>query len=165
MPKPELKLTGDQGKPLDLVERTAGKPTVLYFGYTHRPDVCPTTMADLANAVKNLPAADQEKVRVVFVTTDPGRDTPKRLHQWLRAFDDRFIGLSGDFSAVEKAARSVGVAVEKPVENADGSWAVTHGAQVLVFSPTDDQVHMIYTSGTPAQRYVADLPKLVKGEA
>lgn len=164
MPKPDLELTDDDGKPFDLAERTAGRPTVLYFGYTHCPDVCPTTMADLANAVKKLPAADQGKLRVVFVTTDPGRDTPKRLHQWLRAFDDRFIGLSGDFSAVRKAARSVGVSVDKPVKNADGSWNVTHGAQVLAFSPADDQVHMIYTSGTTAQRYIADLPKLVKGE-
>lgn len=164
MPKPELELTDDKGKPFDLVEQTAGRPTVLFFGYTHCPDVCPTTMADVANAVKKLPAADQDKLRVVFVTTDPGRDTPGRLHQWLRAFDDRFIGLSGDFSAVEKAARSVGVSVDKPVKNADGSWTVSHGAQVLTFSPVDDEVHSIYTSGTPAQRYEDDLPKLVKGE-
>lgn len=61
MPKPDLELTDDDGKPFDLAERTAGRPTVLYFGYTHCPDVCPTTMADLANAVKKLPAADQGK--------------------------------------------------------------------------------------------------------
>ncbi|WP_433235949.1 SCO family protein [Actinomadura nitritigenes] len=162
--KPELTLTDDQGKSFDLVKRTAGKPTLMYFGYTHCPDVCPTTMADLANAVKQLPEADQGRLQVIFVTTDPARDTPKRLHQWLAAFDRRFIGLSGDFDAVQKAARSVGVSVDKPVKNADGSYTVTHGAEVLAFSPADDKVHIIYTSGTTTQRYAADLPALIRGQ-
>ncbi|MER6810240.1 SCO family protein [Spirillospora sp. NPDC000708] len=163
LPKPELTLTDDRGKSFDLVKQTAGKPTLMYFGYTHCPDVCPTTMADLANAVKKLPAGDQKQLRVIFVTTDPARDTPERLHRWLAAFDDRFIGLSGDFAAVQKAARSLGVAVEKPVKNTDGTYTVTHGAEVLAFSPADDRVHMIYTSGTTTERYAADLPKIVRG--
>ncbi|MWA05859.1 redoxin domain-containing protein [Actinomadura sp. LD22] len=162
--KPELTLTDDHGKPFDLVKRTAGKPTLMYFGYTHCPDVCPTTMADLANAVKQLPEADQKRLQVIFVTTDPARDTPKRLHQWLAAFDRRFTGLSGDFDAVQKAARSVGVSVDEPVKNADGSYTVTHGAEVLAFSPADDKVHIIYTSGTTTQRYAADLPALIRGQ-
>lgn len=164
LPKPELKLTDDRGKSFDLVEQTAGRPTLLYFGYTHCPDVCPTTMADLANAVKKLPAGDQKRLRVIFVTTDPARDTPERLRRWLAAFDSRFIGLSGDFGAVQKAARSLGVAVDKPVKNADGSFTVTHGAEVLAFSPADDKVHMIYTSGTTTQRYATDLPKIIRGQ-
>lgn len=164
LPKPALTLTDDEGRPFDFVARTAGRPVLLYFGYTHCPDVCPTTMADIANAVKTLPEADAERLRVVFVTTDPKRDTSKRLNEWLAAFDARFTGLTGDFDAVQKAARSVGVAVEKPVEGADGDITATHGAQVLAFSPADGKAHLIYTSGTPSQRYTADLPKIVKGE-
>jgi protein SCO1/2 len=163
LPKPDLTLTDDQGRSFDLVERTAGKPVLMYFGYTHCPDVCPTTMADIANAVKKLPRAEQRELRVIFVTTDPARDTPKRLHAWLAAFDSRFIGLSGDFGPIQKAARSLGVAVEKPEKEADGSYSVTHGAQVLAFSPSDDKVHMVYTSGTTTQRFAADLPKLIGG--
>ncbi|WP_207938581.1 SCO family protein [Actinomadura darangshiensis] len=163
LPKPELILTDDHGHSFDLVKQTAGKPTLMYFGYTHCPDVCPTTMADIANAVRKLPSADRRRLQVIFVTTDPVRDTPRRLHTWLAAFDSRFTGLSGDFGAIQKAARSLGVAVEKPAKNADGAYTVTHGAQVLAFSPSDDKVHMIYTSGTTSQRYAADLPKLIKG--
>ncbi|MEV4670060.1 MULTISPECIES: SCO family protein [Actinomadura] len=161
--KPALALTDDRGRPFDLVKATAGKPVLLYFGYTHCPDVCPTTLADIANAVKELPAADQRKLQVVFVTTDPARDTPKRLRSWLAAFDARFIGLSGDFAEIQQAARALGIAVEKPVKNADGSYEVTHGAQVLAFSPADDKVHLVYTSGTTTRQYAADLPKLIGG--
>ncbi|MFG2084742.1 MULTISPECIES: SCO family protein [unclassified Spirillospora] len=163
LPKPGLTLTDDRGRPFDLVEQTAGRPTLVYFGYTHCPDVCPTTMADIANAVKKLPEADQERLRVVFVTTDPARDTPQRLHRWLAAFDSRFIGLSGDFDAIQRAARGLGILVEKPVKEADGGYTVNHGAQVLAFSPADDGAHTIYTSGTTSQQYEADLPKLVEG--
>ncbi|WP_217711163.1 SCO family protein [Actinomadura sp. NAK00032] len=161
--KPALALTDDRGRPFDLVKATAGKPVLLYFGYTHCPDVCPTTMADIANAVKGLPAADQRKLQVVFVTSDPARDTPKRLHSWLAAFDARFIGLSGDFTAIQRAARSLGVALEKPVPTADGNYEVTHGAQVIAFSPADDRAHLVYTSGTTTRQYAADLPKIIGG--
>lgn len=74
--KPDLHLTDQNGHSYDLVEQTAGHPTLLYFGYTHCPDVCPTTMADLALAARRLPTADRRDLRVVFVSTDPTRDTP-----------------------------------------------------------------------------------------
>ena len=128
LPKPELALTDDRGRAFDLAADTAGKPTLMYFGYTHCPDVCPTTMADIANSVKKLPEADQERLRIVFVTTDPERDTPKRLHTWLAAFDSRFIGLSGGFTKIQKAARSLGISVDAPVKEDDGSVTVNHGA-------------------------------------
>ena len=73
--KPHLVLTDTHGKPFDLVKQTAGRPTLLYFGYTHCPDVCPTTMSDIAVARRKLPAAERDKLQVVFVTTDPTRDT------------------------------------------------------------------------------------------
>ncbi len=162
--KPALALTDQSGRPYDLVQRTAGHPTLLYFGYTHCPDVCPTTMADIAVAAHRLPAADQQDLRVVFVSTDPERDTPQRLKQWLSAIDPDFIGLTGNFTAVQRAARSLGVGVSRPVEHKDGTETVSHGAEVIVFSPKDDKAHLFYTSGTSVQRYAADLPKIVKGE-
>lgn len=75
--KPDLVLTDTQGKKFDLRERTAGKPTLIYFGYTNCPDVCPLTMSNIAIAKKALPKADQEKLQVVFVSTDPEHDTPR----------------------------------------------------------------------------------------
>lgn len=162
-PKPHLLLTDDRGRQFDLVTQTAGEPTLMYFGYTHCPDVCPTTMADLANAVRTLPPADQQRLQVIFVTTDPAHDTVQRLHQWLAAFDPAFIGLTGNFSTIQAAARSLGVAVDTPVKNADGSYTVTHGAEVLAFYPTDNKAHLVYTAGVSPQQYAADLPKIVKG--
>lgn len=161
--KPQLHLTDNQGKPFDLVKQTAGHPTLLFFGYTHCPDVCPTTMSDLALAKSKLSAADQAKLKVVFVSTDPERDTPARLSQWLGAMDKSFIGLTGDFTTIQTAARSVGVGISPPVKEKDGSITVTHGAEVLAFSPKDDKAHVLYMSGTTADQYSHDLPKIISG--
>lgn len=161
--KPHLVLTDTHGRPFDLVKRTAGRPTLLYFGYTHCPDVCPTTMADMADARRKLPAAERDKLQVVFVTTDPTRDTPKRLAAWLGAQDPSFIGLTGKFSDIQAAARGLGVLVAAPVEEKDGSISVEHGAEVFAFSPKDDRAHFLYTAGVGVGQYVKDLPKLIAG--
>ncbi|KIE24978.1 hypothetical protein LK08_21765 [Streptomyces sp. MUSC 125] len=162
--KPALTLTDQNGHRYDLVKQTAGHPTLLYFGYTHCPDVCPTTMADIAVAARGLPAAERQELRVVFVSTDPDRDSPKRLKKWLGAIDPRFTGLTGDFTTVQRAARSLGIGVSRPVKHKDGTETVSHGAEVIVFSPRDDKAHLFYASGTSERRYAVDLPKIVKGE-
>jgi protein SCO1 len=161
--KPNLVLTDSHGKPFDLVKETAGDPTLLYFGYTHCPDVCPTTMADIANARSKLPAAQRARLKVVFVSTDPTRDTPKRLAAWLGAMDPSFIGLTGKFAAIQAAARSLGVMVERPVREKDGSYSVEHGAEVFAFSPKDNRAHFLYTAGVSVRQYDQDLPELVEG--
>jgi protein SCO1/2 len=163
--KPALLLTDNHGKPYDLVKQTAGHPTLLFFGYTHCPDVCPTTMSDLALAKSRLSAADQAELRVVFVSSDPERDTPARLNAWLGAMDKSFIGLTGGFATIQAAARSVGVGIDAPVKEKDGSVTVTHGAEVLAFWPKDDKGHVLYMSGTTAEQYQADLPELIRSEA
>jgi protein SCO1 len=163
--KPHLVLTDSHGKPYDLVKQTAGHPVLLYFGYTHCPDVCPTTMSDIALAKSKLPPADRAALRVVFVTTDPARDTPARLNVWLNAIDKSFIGLTGDFTAIQSAARSVGVAVAPAQKEKDGSVTVTHGAEVLAFWPKDNRAHVLYMSGTTAAQYQHDLPKIIRSEA
>ena len=162
--KPDLVLTDSQGKKYDLVKETAGHPTLLYFGYTHCPDVCPTTMSDLAIAKSRLSKADQAALRVVFITTDPERDTPKRLAAWLGSMDTSFIGLTGDFSEIQAGARALGVDVEKPVKKKDGTVSVTHGAQVIAFSPKDNKAHAVYLQGTTSAQYAHDLPEIIKGQ-
>jgi protein SCO1/2 len=163
--KPGLVLTDQHGKSYDLLKQTAGHPTLLFFGYTHCPDVCPTTMSDVALAKSRLSAADQAALRVVFVSSDPERDTPARLKEWLGAMDPSFIGLTGSFTTIQAAARSVGVGIEAPVKEKDGGVTVTHGAEVLAFWPKDDRAHVLYMSGTTAAQYQADLPKLLRSEA
>lgn len=162
--KPELVLTDTTGKPWNLREQTKGRPTLIYFGYTNCPDVCPLTMSNIAVAKKALPKEDQDKVRVVFVTTDPERDTPDSLGAWLRAQDPSFTGLTGDFATIQAAARSLGIGIEAPKKEADGSVVSMHGAQVIAFSPKTDEGYVLYGEGTTVDDYTKDLPKIVKGE-
>lgn len=162
--KPELVLTDTTGKPWNLREQTKGRPTLIYFGYTNCPDVCPLTMSNIAVAKKALPKEDQDKLRVVFVTTDPERDTPDSLGAWLRAQDPSFTGLTGDFATIQAAARSLGIGIEAPKKEADGSVVSMHGAQVIAFSPKTDEGYVLYGEGTTVDDYTKDLPKIVKGE-
>jgi protein SCO1/2 len=112
--KPAGVFTDTNGKPFDLKKDTTGHPTLLYFGYAHCPDVCPLTMASLGAAVKKLPEQQREDFRVVFITTDPRRDTPKRLRAWLDAFGKDFIGLTGSWHTIARAETRVLVADVKP---------------------------------------------------
>jgi protein SCO1/2 len=160
--KPDFTLTDAEGQSYDFAQQTNDKLTLLYFGYTHCPDVCPTTMADLAAALRALPAAESAKITVVFVTTDPGRDTPAVLHAWLGMFDPAFVGLTGSFAITQKAASAVGIPIFPAVKGADGNYTVTHGAEVLAFN-TDDEAHVVYTAGTTVAQYDHDLPLLLAG--
>ncbi|MCJ1678747.1 SCO family protein [Streptomyces sp. APSN-46.1] len=162
--KPDLVLTDTTGKPWNLREQTKGKPTLIYFGYTNCPDVCPLTMSNIAIAKKALPKADQEKLQVVFVTTDPERDTPDSLGAWLRSQDPAFTGLTGDFATIQAAARSLGIGIDPAEKEADGSVVSMHGAQVIAFSPKTDDGYVLYGESTTVDDYAKDLPKLVKGE-
>lgn len=162
--KPELVLTDTRGESFDLVEETRGHPTLVYFGYTNCPDVCPLTMSNLAYAKKQLPPAEREKLRVVFITSDPERDTPESLRTWLRAQDPEFIGLTGDFEKIQTAARSLGISLDPPVVEEDGSITSTHGTQVLAFSPKDDRAYVLYGEDVSVETYTKDLPRLIRGE-
>ncbi|MGK5628638.1 SCO family protein [Streptomyces sp. URMC 123] len=163
--KPDLVLTDTKGEKFDLIERTKGKPTLIYFGYTNCPDVCPLTMSNLAIARKKLAdPKDREQLQVVFVTSDPERDTPERLGAWLTGQDPAFIGLTGDFATIQAGARSVGVGIEPSKKEANGDIVSTHGAQVLAFSPKDDKAHVIYGEKATADDFAKDLPKIIKGE-
>ncbi|WP_116212921.1 SCO family protein [Streptomyces olivoreticuli] len=163
--KPDLVLTDTSEKKYELVKETKGHPVLLYFGYTYCPDVCSTVVADMAEAAKKLPQADRDKLKIVFVTTDPDRDTPKRMREWLDAQGGQdIVGLTGDFETIQAAAKPLGILVEKAKKEKDGSITVSHGAEVVGFSPKDDGAHWIYTAETTAAQYAKDLPKIIKGE-
>ncbi|MEV8364044.1 SCO family protein [Streptomyces niveus] len=163
--KPNLVLKDTKGKTYDFREETKGKPTLIYFGYTHCPDVCPLTMSNIAIARKALPKADQDKLQVVFVTTDPERDTSAELAKWLpSAGDPSFVGLTGDFATIQAGARQVGIGIEPASKEKDGTVVSMHGAQVIAFSPKTDGGYVLYGEDTTSDDYAKDLPKLVKGE-
>jgi protein SCO1/2 len=159
VPEPDVTLTDTAGKPFNLRRDTAGRLTLVYFGYTHCPDVCPTTMADLASALRDLARTDRDRISVVFVTTDPDRDTPTVIRSWLASFDTSFVGLTGDFPTIQTAAKSVGIALEPPTSKA-GDYEVTHGAEVVAFDGFH-QGRLIFSSGTSSADYTTDLHKLL----
>ncbi|MEU3841581.1 SCO family protein [Streptomyces sp. NPDC028635] len=162
--KPDLVLTDTHGKTYDLRKETAGRPTLIYFGYTHCPDVCPLTMSNIAVAKKQLPKAEQDKLRVVFVTTDPGRDTPAELGKWLNGIDSQFIGLTGSFATIQAGARTLGISIEPTTKDKNGKLVSVHGTQVFAFSPKTDRGYLYYGEDTTVDDYTKDLPKIVKGE-
>ncbi|MEV5337366.1 SCO family protein [Streptomyces sp. NPDC052676] len=161
--KPDLVLTDTHGEKYDLREETAGKPTLIYFGYTNCPDVCPLTMNNIAVAKKRLPKAQQDELRVVFVTTDPERDTPEALGKWLKGIDPQAVGLTGDFATVQAGARTLGISIEPPKKE-KGKVVSMHGTQVIAFSPKTDAGYVLYGEDATVDDYIKDLPKLVKGE-
>ena len=126
-----LELTDQNGKPRRL-EDFRGKAVVLFFGFTHCPDVCPTTLGDLANALKSL-GEDAERVQVLFVTVDPERDDPKALAQYVGAFDPRFLALHGDLAATQRTAKEFKIFFEK--RKSGDSYTIDHSAQVYVIDP------------------------------
>ncbi|MDX3853001.1 SCO family protein [Streptomyces sp. AK02-01A] len=163
--KPDLVLKDTNGKTYDFREQTKGKPTLIYFGYTNCPDVCPLTMSNIAIARKSLPKADQDKLRVVFVTTDPERDTSAELAKWLAsAGDPSFIGLTGDFATIQAGARQLGIGIDPATKDKDGTVISMHGAQVIAFSPKTDAGYVLYGEDASSDDYAKDLPKIIKGE-
>jgi protein SCO1/2 len=141
--KPEFVLTDTQGKPYDFGARTAGRVTLLYFGYTHCPDACPLTMANLAAALRRLPASVSSKIAVVFVTTDPARDTPSQMKSWLDKFNPSFVGLTGTTLQLENAELQGGMGLAQKVPDGKGGYGINHSAFTLVFTP-DGLAHMAY---------------------
>jgi protein SCO1/2 len=163
-PKPDFTLTDTAGHPFNLSTQTAGDVTLLYFGYTHCPDVCPTTMADLALGLEKVSPAVRTRVKVVFVTTDPNRDTEGVIRSWLNAFNPTFIGLTGTSSQIDAAERAVGMPPATVVPLGNGNYSVDHAAYVLAFT-TDDEAHVVYPDGYGASTWAHDLPRLVKWRA
>ena len=125
------------GKPRSLADYR-DKVVVLFFGYTHCPDVCPTTLADLAQVMAQL-GPDAEKVQVIFITLDPQRDTRDLLAQYPPAFYPTFIGLSGDEQATAQAAQAFGVIAQR-VEGKNGNYTLDHSAGSYLIAPQGKQV-------------------------
>ncbi len=161
MPQPDVTLTDTAGQPFNIAEDTRGKVVALYIGYTNCPDVCPTTMADLSVAMNSLPKSVAEQIDVVMITSDPERDTPERLKKWLGSFTSDAIGLTGPYPKIQQAAKTVGVFLEPPKKNSDGTVTVEHGAQVILFGK-DGQSDLIFTSGFTPEDVAHDLQKLTE---
>ncbi len=136
-----------------------GKVVVVSFGYTHCPDVCPTTLADLAKAVRAL-GEDASQVQVLFVTVDPKRDTPALMKQYAPAFHPSFIGLRGDAAATDRALKSFHVYASSREGKAGSEYTVDHSAQVFAFD-REGRVRLVFPPGLAPSLVAADLKLLL----
>jgi protein SCO1 len=136
-----------------------GKAVVVFFGYTQCPDVCPTTMAEMASVMQQLgPLAD--RVQVLFITLDPARDTPAVLSKYVPAFDSRFLGLVGDQAATDKVAKEFKVFYQKVPGKQPGSYTMDHTAGSYVFDP-QGRIRLFVRHGQGPEPIVHDLKLLL----
>jgi protein SCO1/2 len=163
-PKPDFELTTIDGRPFRFADATRGTLTLLFFGYTSCPDICPVHLANIAAVLRTLPYEDRQRVRVVFVSTDPRRDDPDRIRRWLANFDLSFVGVHGTEEDVHRAEYFTGVApsaAARPAPGDSAKYEVGHAAQVLAYT-ADDSLRVMYPFGTRQQDWARDLPRLVK---
>ena len=157
----DFALNDQDGKPRTLAD-FKGKAVVVFFGYTHCPDVCPTTLSDMAAAMKAL-GPDADRVQVIFITLDPERDKPELLKSYVPSFDPRFIGLSGNPEATATVAKEFKVFYQKvPGKSAD-SYTMDHTAASYVFDP-QGRVRLFVRHGQGPEPIVHDLKALLAGK-
>ena len=153
-----FELTGHDGKPRTLAD-FRGKVVTVFFGYTQCPDVCPTTLTEMAE-VMGLLGEKSDKVQVLFVTVDPERDTPELLAQYVPAFDPRFLGLYGDATATEKVAKEFKVFYQKVPGSRPGTYTVDHSAGSFVFDARG-RTRLFVKHGQGAEKLAQDLRRLI----
>jgi protein SCO1 len=156
----DFALKDPDGNPRTLAD-FRGKAVVVFFGYTQCPDVCPATLATLADAMKRL-GADADRVQVLFITVDPERDTPDLLKQYVPAFDRRFLGLYGDADATARTAKEFKVIYQKVAGATPGSYTMDHSAGSYVFDP-NGRLRLFVSNGQGAGVFEHDVRELLHG--
>jgi protein SCO1/2 len=183
-PRPSFVLRDTAGNPFDFKKETSGRPTFVYFGYTHCPDECPTAMADIAAALRKVEPDLREKVRVVFVSTDAARDTGPVVRQFLDQWSTTYVGLVGTQAELDQAARASGVVPGRvgpspstlpgqpdahahepgtaPHEHFGPlGYSVAHSAVIYAYD-AKDRLPVVYPGGITPSDIAADLPALAR---
>jgi protein SCO1/2 len=160
-------LRDTSGTPYDLASDANRALTLVFFGYTQCPDICQEVMADIASALVRLDRSQRSKIAMVFVTTDPARDTARVLRAYLDRFDPGFEGLTGGLSAIRRLGRSLGVPVEHGRKLASGGYDIAHGTQVLGVLPSQPSAtaRYVWTRGTSPADLADDLGRILDGKA
>lgn len=159
-PAPEIELTQGNGSSFQLSE-LRGQVVLLYFGYTFCPDVCPTTLSDLRRVKSDL-GDDSSRVRVLFVTVDPERDTFEKVGEYMALFDPSFIGLSGSTDELERVWDAYGIYREETeFPNSASGYLVNHTARVYLIDQ-DGNLRLSYSYGTPPEDIEHDIKILLQ---
>ena len=155
----ELNLADHNGKPRTLAD-FRGKVVTVFFGFTHCPDACPTTLAEMAQVAKAL-GPDADKLQVLFVTVDPERDTPQVLKQYVPSFNPAFLGLYGDAETTARAAKEFKVFYQKQPAK-DGGYSVDHGAGTFILD-REGRIRLFAQYGQAATAMLHDIRLLLAG--
>lgn len=155
----EFQLSDHNGKPRTLAD-FRGKVVVLFFGFTQCPDVCPTTLAQLAEVNKRL-GPDAARVQVLFVTVDPERDTADLLAKYVPAFDRSFLGLYGDAAATSRTAKEFKILYQKQPGQTPGRYTMDHSAGTFVFDP-QGRLRLYVSHGQGPDVFEHDIRELLR---
>lgn len=157
----DVALTDTAGEPYSLASDADKSLTLVFFGYSKCPDICQMVMGNITSALTRVDESVADDVDVVFVTTDPARDTERALGRYLERFDPGFIGLTGSLADIEEAADSFHVAFEVEDKLPSGGYDVTHGTQVFALSP-DGEVNRYWSQDVSSQQLAQDISLLVE---
>jgi protein SCO1/2 len=157
-PLPDQAFTDTAGKPFTPAADADRPVTLVFFGYTHCPDVCNTVLANIASALRRVDTPVRDKVEMVFITTDPERDTPTVVRGYLDRFDPSYVGLTAPIETVEAAAASLHIAYAGTEPAAGGGYEVSHGTQVTAFRGGTARV--VWMAETPVKDLRSDLARL-----
>ena len=155
----DFRLTDHNGRPRSIAD-FRGKVTLLFFGFTHCPDVCPTTMADMARVIDKL-GPDSQRVQGLFVTVDPARDTPQVLAKYVTSFHPSFLGLYGDVAATTALAKEFKFFHEAQAADPQGRYDVMHGSAVYVYDPRG-RLRLLMGVERTVDAMAADIARLLR---
>jgi len=159
IPAKDFVLTDQHRQPFHLADYQ-GEVVLLFFGYTYCPDVCPATLTDLKFIFDQL-GEQSDKVKFVFITVDPDRDTPDQLERHLKLFNPNFIGLTGEFTELEKVWGDYGVYRAKQDSTSDTAYLVEHTARVYVIDQSN-QLRLTFPFGMDREGMLKDIQQLLK---
>lgn len=160
---PKATFTDSDGHAFDLRTGSDKPVVIVFFGYTDCPDICKTTMSDLASALNRVSAETRAKVQVLLITVDPDRDTPAVLKSYLARFDPSFIGLTAPLDEVKKVAATMGVVIEGTTKTANGGYEVSHSTQVIGFDAAR-KGRLVWTQGTSIGDFKNDFDRFAAAQ-
>ena len=159
-PAPDFELSGPNGQRVRLSD-FRGKIVLLFFGYASCPDVCPTTMYDLARALELLPPEKAAQVQVIMISVDPERDTPERLNAFVRNFHPSFLGLTGTPEEIAQVATQYGIFYQKEEGTEATGYLMTHTATVTLVD-REGYIKVVFPFGTKPEEFASDIAYLLR---
>ena len=157
---PDVTLTDAAGQPYELPADATKPLTLVFFGYTHCPDICQVVMANIASSLTRLDADQRAKVQMEFVTTDPARDDVRTIRSYVQRFDPAFDGLTGDLPTIVRLGKAFDVPIEKGEKLASGGYDVAHGTQIVGLLP-DGRAPFVWTEGTDPAALAEDVSTIL----